>query len=90
MTPMEKQAISMIAKMVHKSVMEAEEPEEFVARALQEQPAELLKAIVTNYEPQQIVDGIRAVQPDSAGATPHGEEFTVAAFTLLRERLLGA
>lgn len=89
MSPMERQAITLIAKMVHKSVMDVEEPEEFVARTLQEQPAEMLKAIVTNYSPQQIVDGIRSIQPDSAGATPHGEEFTTAAFTLLRERLLG-
>jgi hypothetical protein len=86
----ERQALSIIAKHVHESVMEADEPEEFVAKMVNAYDPNILKAIVGGYTTEQIAKGIVQVEPGSAGATPAGQQFVAAAFRQLREAVQGA
>lgn len=84
----ERQGLNMIAKLVHESVMQADEPEEFVDKVQQGFPPDLLQYIVGTYTTDQILRGIRQVQPKSAGAkTPAGQEFVRSSFRKLREAL---
>jgi hypothetical protein len=80
----ERQGIKVIAKLVHESVMEADEPEEFVAKAMNHYEPAVLRAIVGGYTTEQIARGIQQVEPNSAGATPAGQHFVRAAFRQLR------
>lgn len=82
----QRQALNVIAKAVHDSVMQADEPEEFVARMMQEYPPPVLKQIA-GYTTADILTGIVQVQPASAGATPAGQQFVRAAFRQLRQAL---
>lgn len=84
----ERQGLNMIAKLVHESVMQADEPEEFVDKVQGNFPPDLLQYIVGTYTTDQVLRGIRQVQPKSAGAkTPAGQEFVRSSFRKLREAL---
>lgn len=85
----ERQGLNMIAKLVHESAMQADEPEEFVEKVREGFPADLLQHIVGYYSTDQIIRGIRQVQPKSAGATPGGQQFVREAFRQLREAMSG-
>lgn len=87
MSHMERQGIKMIAKMVHESVMSAEEPEDFVARAMNSYDPDVLQTLVGGYTTEQIVRGILQVEPKSGGATPGGQQFVREAFAQLRDAL---
>lgn len=87
LTGIERQALQLIAKEVHESVSHADEPEEFAAKMVGQYPEAILKQIVSGYTDRQIMQGIAQVQPNSAGATPAGRKFIVAAFGLLRRQL---
>lgn len=82
---MERQAIKLIAKEVHESVQQADEPEDFVQRMLQKFPTQVIQQAVGGYTDRQIVQGIVQLEPNSAGATPAGRQFVMKAFRLLRE-----
>jgi len=84
MTSAEKQGIRMVAKAIHESVMQADEPEDFVQKILAQYPPQVLRQVVGSYTDQQIVRGIAQVEPNSAGATPAGQQFVAKAFSLLR------
>lgn len=84
---MERQAVKLIAKEIHQSVMEADDPEEFVAKMMSNYESAVLKQIVSGYTTLQIAQGIAQVEPGSAGATPGGQQFIQEAFALLREAL---
>lgn len=83
----ERQAINMIAKLVHDSAMNADEPDEFVVKVRKEFPEDVIRHIVGYYSTEQILRGIRQVQPKSAGATPAGHDFVRQSFKKLREAL---
>lgn len=84
----ERQVARMIAKEVHDSVAGAEDPDEFVMKMRGKYPAQALQQIVGAYSDQQVAMVIRQLEPNSAGATPAGQQFTLAAFRLLRESLM--
>jgi hypothetical protein len=90
LTGQERTALSIIAKHVHESVMSADDPEEFVAKMMNQYDPNMLKAIVGGYATDQVVRGIAQVEPGGAGATPAGQEFVKTAFRQLREALQGA
>lgn len=83
----ERHGLQIIAKAVHESVMEAEEPEEFVAKMMNQYEPGVLMAIVGSYTTEQIARGIAQVAPGGAGATPAGQHFVAAAFAQLRDAL---
>jgi hypothetical protein len=85
----ERQGIQVVAKLVHDSVMVADEPEEFVAKVMQQYDPAMLQQIVGAYTTDQIAQGIMQLQPNSAGATPAGQHFVRAAFRELRAALRG-
>ena len=82
---MERQGIQIVAKEVHVSVSQADEPEEFVQRMMEKFPVNILQQIVGSYTDRQIMQGIIQLQPGSAGATPGGQQFVRQAFQLLRQ-----
>jgi len=85
MTSQERQALSVIAKLVHDSVMNADEPDEFAERMLKEWPPAMIKQITGTYSAEDIARGISETQPQSAGATPAGQDFVRAAFKRIEE-----
>lgn len=87
MNAQERQAIKVIAKLVHESVMEADEPEEFVAKVMNIYDPNVIRGIVGGYTTEQIAKGIRQVEANSAGATPGGQAFIRDAFSQLRRAL---
>lgn len=87
MSSQERQGIKTIAKLVHESVMEADEPEEFVAKVMNQYDANTIRAIVGGYTTEQLARGIHQVEPNSAGATPGGQAFILEAFSQLRRAL---
>lgn len=89
LSPQERQGVSVLARLVHESVMSADEPNEFVAKLVANYPAPMLKQIIGQYDAQTIARAIAQQEPASAGATPGGQAFTVAAFDQLKETLDG-
>jgi hypothetical protein len=87
MNPQERQGLSVIAKLVHESVMNADEPEEFAEKVLKEWAPEMLKRVIAGYSPDDIARGIAETQPNSAGATPAGQAFVRAAFAQIEKAL---
>lgn len=85
----ERQGIRVVAKLVHDSVMEADEPEEFVAKVMSQYEPAILQQIVGTYTTDQIAQGIAQLEPNSAGATPGGQQFVRVAFRQLRAALRG-
>lgn len=90
LSSMERQALKMVAQEVERSVLGGEEPEEFVERVIGHYPSPVLHQIVGGYTDRQIATGVRQVHPDSAGATPLGQEFIGDAFRRLRAALADA
>lgn len=73
-----------VAKLVDKSVNEGDEPEEFVQRVLQGgYPPQIVRTIASMSD-EQVIAGIMAVQPNSAGATSMGQRFVREALAALR------
>lgn len=87
MTAQERQALGVIAKMVHDSVMNADEPDEFADRTLKEWSPDMIKRVIASYSPDDIARGILETQPHSAGATPAGQSFIRSAFARIEESL---
>jgi hypothetical protein len=87
MSAIERQGLRLIAKEVHESVQRADDPDEFVQSILQKYPPAALQQIVGAYSDRQIVQGIEQLEPNSAGATPAGKQFVMAAFRMLRGTL---
>ncbi len=73
-----------IARLVHNSVENADEPAEFVQSLLSKGfPDALVQGIAAQSDDQILAD-IRQVQPNSAGATPMGQRFVREAMAILR------
>jgi hypothetical protein len=87
MTPIERQAIQVIAKLVHDSVMNADEPDEFADKMMTQWSPDILRKMVGEYSPDDIARGIVELQPNSAGATPEGQKFVKVAFKEISERI---
>jgi len=87
MSVQERQGLAVIAKLVHDSVMNADEPEEFAEKVTKEWPPEMLKRVIGSYSPDDIARGIVETQPTSAGATPAGQAFVRAAFAMVEREL---
>lgn len=87
MTSQERQGLSVIAKLVHDSVMNADDPEEFAGKTLKEWAPDMLKRVISGYSPDDIARGIAETQPTSAGATPAGQAFVRAAFAQIESAL---
>lgn len=87
MSAQERQGLSVIAKLVHDSVMNADEPEEFAEKVLKEWSPDMLKRVTSGYSPDDIARGIMETQPTSAGATPAGQAFVRAAFAQVEREL---
>ncbi len=87
MNPQERQGLSVIAKLVHESVMNADEPEEFADKVLKEWAPDMLKRVISGYSPNDIARGIVETQPTSAGATPAGQDFVRKAFARIEGAL---
>jgi hypothetical protein len=83
----ERAGINAVAQMVHDSVMGADEPEEFVAKAMNQYDPTMLRQIVGSYTTDQLIQGIAQVHPTSAGTTPAGQQFVRDAFRQLRAAL---
>jgi hypothetical protein len=85
MNAIEKQIAQAVAKMVHDSVNGGDEPEEFVEKVMSSQvPTAILEGLCAKSD-QEIIAGIQAVEPRSAGATPAGHAFVRQAMGLLRQ-----
>lgn len=87
MSSQERQGLSVIAKLVHDSVMNADDPEEFADKILKEWSPDMLKRVISGYSPDDIARGIVETQPTSAGATPAGQAFVRAAFAQIESAL---
>jgi hypothetical protein len=87
MSAQERQGLAVIAKLVHDSVMNADEPAEFAEKVIKEWPPEMLKRVIGSYSPDDIARGIVETQPTSAGATPAGQAFVRAAFAMVEREL---
>lgn len=83
----ERQALKMIAKEVHDSVGNADEPEDFVHKITSKYPAAALQQVIAGYTDQQIIHGVAQVEPQSRGVTPAGRQFMAQAFQMLRRHL---
>jgi hypothetical protein len=87
MSQQERQGLSVVAKLVHDAVMNADEPEEFAERVLKEWAPDMLKRVISGYSPDDIARGIAETQPTSAGATPAGQAFVRQAFAQIEGAL---
>jgi hypothetical protein len=87
MSNVERQVVKLVAKEIHTSVMDADDPEEFVTKMMNSYDSNILKQIVGGYTTAQIAQGVAQVEPGSAGATPGGQQFIAEAFALLRDAL---
>ena len=87
MNQQERQGLSVVAKLVHDAVMNADEPEEFAERMLKEWAPDMLKRVISGYSPDDIARGIAETQPTSAGATPAGQAFVRQAFAQIEGAL---
>lgn len=83
----ERQALRMIAREVHESVSQADDPDEFVQKMMSKYPENVLRQIVGEYTDRQIIRGVVQMEPRSAGATPGGQQFMMDSFKTLRRVL---
>jgi len=84
MNAIEKQIAEGVAKLVHESVSGGDDPEDFVDSILEGgYPTAIIEGLCQKSD-QEILAGIQAVQPRSAGATPAGQQFVRQAMALLR------
>lgn len=87
MSAQERQGLSIIAKLVHESVMNADEPDEFASKVVKEWSPDMLRKVISGYSPDDIARGIAETQPSSAGATPAGQAFVRQAFSQIEGAL---
>lgn len=83
----ERKGLTVMAHHIHESVMQADEPEEFVHKMMNKYDANVLRTIVSRYTTAQLARGIQQVEPRAAGATPAGQQFVGQASKLLRDAL---
>jgi len=87
MNAIEKQIAQMVAKMIHEAVVSGDEPEDFVDKIMDgDYPTAILEGLAAKSD-QEILAGIAAVEPRSAGVSPGGQQFVRASMALLREEL---
>lgn len=73
-----------VAKLVHNSVENGEEPEDFVAKVLNSNYPPMVVQTIAGMSSDEVVASIKAVAPSSAGAQPMGERFVREAMAALR------
>lgn len=73
-----------VAKLVHQSVDNAEEPEEFVKTMLSGGYPDVVIRGIADMSDEQVIASIKHVQPTSAGTTPLGQRFIREAMAVLR------
>lgn len=87
MNAIEKQIAQEVAKRVHEAVTGGDDPEDFVDNIMDAGfPTVVLEGLAAKSD-QEIIAGILAVEPRSAGVSPGGQQFVRAAMALLREEL---
>lgn len=85
MSPLEKMVAEQVAKLVNDSVFAGEQPRQFVEKITKgSYPAAVIHGLAQKTD-SEIIDGIRAVQPNSAGTTAAGQRFVRQAMALLRQ-----
>jgi hypothetical protein len=78
-----------VAKLVHASVEDADEPEEFVQKVLSKGYPAMIVQTIAAMSAEEVIAGIVHVQPNSAGATPAGQRFVREAMAALRAAVTG-
>jgi hypothetical protein len=73
-----------VAKLVHASVENGDEPEEFVQKVLAKGYPAVIVQTIASMSSDEVISGIAQVQPNSAGATPAGQRFVREAMDALR------
>jgi hypothetical protein len=86
MSALEKRVAIAIAQQINDAVMRGDEPEEFVEMALKSAPKPILEGVCKR-STDEVIEMIRTLAPQSAGATPAGAKFTKTAIRLLRQQL---
>jgi len=86
MGAVERRVAHAIASAINDAVMRGDEPEEFVANALQNVPKPVLVGVCQK-STDEVIAMLREIAPQSAGATPGGQKFVRQAIRLLREQL---
>lgn len=83
MTAQERQAVDILSRLVHQALEDGDEPEQFVQKLVGKFPKEIL-AQVADRSTDDIIEAIKAVQPQSAGTTPAGKKFVRETVRTLR------
>jgi hypothetical protein len=73
-----------VAKLVHISVENGDEPEEFVNKILNNGYPKLVVDAIASMSDDQVLLAIKTVEPASAGCTPMGQRFVRSALSALR------
>jgi hypothetical protein len=73
-----------VAKRVHESVEGGDEPEEFVQKMLGGNVPPVIIQTIAGMTDEEVLAGIKAAEPNSAGTTPRGQRFVHAALAALR------
>lgn len=76
-----------VAKLIHHSVENGDEPEEFAQKVMSSGYPDMIVKALAAMSPEEIIAGIKQVQPASAGATPMGQRFVHEALAALRAAL---
>jgi len=85
MNAIEKQIAQFVAKLIHESVVGGDEPDEFVQKVMGAGYPEVVVKGIAEKSDQEILQGIAAVEPRSAGTTPAGQRFVRDSMALLRQ-----
>lgn len=85
MSPTELFIAGQVAKLVHESVSAGEEPQDFVNKVLGSGYPRMAIDAIVKMSDDQVITAIRAVQPNSAGATAAGHRFVRGAMAILRK-----
>ena len=85
MNAIEKQIAMAVAKLVHESVTGGDEPDEFVEKIIGAGYPEVVIKGLCEKSDDELLAGIAAVAPRSAGTTPAGHRFVREAMTILRD-----
>ena len=84
MDPKLQMLIKEVAKRVHESVEGGDEPEEFVQKMLGGNVPPVIIQTIAGMTDEEVLAGIKAAEPNSAGTTPRGQRFVHAALAALR------
>lgn len=87
MNAIEKQIAQVVAKLVHESVVGGDEPDDFVQKIVGAGYPEIVVKSIAEKSDQEILQGIAAVEPRSAGTTPAGQRFVRESMALLRQAM---